>query len=260
MCEASRVDSTAAHSLLAHADHPVSAPLSDASVRGLLDRSVLGRARAVLDLGCGQGAWLLAALAADRELRAVGVDISSSALERAAEEAERLGSRDRLELHHTDARSYRSDELFDTVFCVGASHAFGGLLPALAAARSHLSPDGCLLFGDCFWEREPDAAALDALGAAREDFTDLAGTVDRVLADGWVPVHGHTSTPEEWDAYEWSWTGSLARWALDHPGDPRGAEFLQLAAAHRAQWLHGYRGTLGFVTLALRPAAAVHRA
>lgn len=102
---------------------------------------------------------------------------------------------------------------------MGAAHAFGGLLPTLEAARSHLAPG------------------------------------DRVVAAGWLPVHGHVSTRQECDHDEWSWTGSLARWALDHPDDPDAAQALGAVETHRREWLHGYRGTLGFLTLLLRPTA-----
>jgi hypothetical protein len=93
---------------------------------------------------------------------------------------------------------------------------------------------------------------------------DLATTVDRVAAEGWVPVYGHVSTTEEWDEYEFSWTGTLShstrllstasRWALDHPSDPDSATAVETADAHRTQWLRGYRGTLGFITMVLRAA------
>ncbi|HEV7930848.1 MAG TPA: class I SAM-dependent methyltransferase [Actinomadura sp.] len=238
-------------SLLAHADHPIAAPLEDTSVGALLDRALTGAER-VLDLGCGMGEWLLRALVARPGLFAEGVDISAPALARAREGAERLGLRDRLRLHHQSAEDFTSPDRFDLVLNIGATHAQGGLPPTLAAARRHLRPQGMVLVGEGFWEREPDQAALGALGAAREDYDDLATTVDRVVADGWTPVYAHTSTSREWDDYEWSWTGSLSRWALDHPGDPDAGKAMKAADAHRSGWLRGYRGTLGFVCLLLR--------
>lgn len=84
------------------------------------------------------------------------------------------------------------------------------------------------------------------------DFTDLATTVDRVVADGWVPVYGHVSTRHELDAYEWDWTGTLASWALDHPDDPDSPHALAAAATHREEWLRVYRESFGFVCLVLR--------
>jgi SAM-dependent methyltransferase len=239
-------------SMLAHADHPIAAPLSDESVRTLLDRAVPGGEERVLDLGCGSGGWLLRALTAHPKLRAEGVDVSAAALSRARAEAARLGVADRLVLHHQSAADFTSPQSYDLVLSIGATHAFGGLLPTLAAAHGHLAAGGQVLVGDGFWEREPDQATLDELDATRADFDDLATTVDGIIADGWTPVYGHTSTIQEWDDYEWSWTGSLARWALDHPEDPGSAAAMTAATAHRSGWLHGYRGTLGFACLLLR--------
>ncbi|GAA1414492.1 class I SAM-dependent methyltransferase [Kitasatospora putterlickiae] len=240
-------------SRLAHAHHPVAAPLSDGSVAELLERALApeeeGRA---LDLGCGQGVWLLRALAARPRWRAVGVDLDTAALTWARESAEALGVQRRIGLHHLDAREFTDREPFELVLNVGATHAFGGLLPTLDAARRHLAPGGRVLVGEAFWEREPSSAALAGLGAAREEYANLATTVDRVVADGWTPVYGRVSSQQEWDDYEFSWTGSLAQWALDHPEHPDAADARAAADLHRAEWLHGYRGTLGFVVLVLR--------
>ncbi|MER5866729.1 class I SAM-dependent methyltransferase [Kitasatospora sp. NPDC002040] len=239
---------------ITHADHPVAAPVSDQNVARLLERATRGGAGRMLDLGCGEGTWLLRALAANPELHAVGVDLDDSGLTLARQRAEALGVARRIGLHHQDAADFGSREPFDVVLSIGSTHAFGGLLPTLAAAGRHLAPGGRVLLGDCYWEREPDRAALAGLGAAPDDWADLAGTVRRITDAGWVPVLGHSSTRAEWDAYEWAWTGSLAEWALDHPDHPDSAEAAATAAEHRDGWLGGYRGTLGFLTLVLRRA------
>jgi SAM-dependent methyltransferase len=236
---------------LAHADHPIAAPLSDASVELLLRQALTGRAR-VLDLGCGDGTWLLRALQLHPGLTATGVDLSDHGFAATRAHATQAGVADRLLLQCADAREYAPTERFDAVLCVGAAHAFGGLEPTLAAAARHLADGGVLLVGDGFWERTPSQAVLDLLDASPDDYGDLASTVERVQALGWVPLHGHVSSLPEWDAYEWAWTGALARWALDHPDDPDFDQVLAVADEHRSQWLNGYRGTLGFVTLLLR--------
>lgn len=272
-------------SRLAHTDHPIAAPLDDESVRRLLERAVPHPGARLLDLGCGGAEWLLRALTRFPRLRAVGVDLSEEALAHAAHAARRLGVHDRLVLHRADAADFcssslssssatssssesssssassasssssssasssRSSRLFDLVLCVGATHAFGGLPGALAAARRHLAPGGRVLVGEGFWSGEPSPEAVGMLG----DLADLPATLDRVSAGGWTPVHGHISTREELDAYEWAWTGSLASWALDHPGHPDSARALAAADEHRAGWLRGYRDVFGFVCLVLRP-------
>ncbi|NSC21637.1 class I SAM-dependent methyltransferase, partial [Streptomyces albus subsp. chlorinus] len=236
-------------SLLAHADHPVASPLSDSSVDRLLARALPRGDERVLDLGCGQGAWLLRALRHHPGVTAVGVDTSEEALERARRNAEESGTDKRLTLHCGDVATFTSARPFDLVLSVGATHAFGGLRPTLDAARRRLAPGGAVLVGEAYWRQEPSSWAREVLG----EYDSLAGTVDRVTADGWTPVYAHQSTRHELDDYEWSWTGSLARWALDNRDHPDSAEALRAAAAHRNEWLHGYRDSFGFVCLLLRP-------
>ncbi|MFF2852162.1 SAM-dependent methyltransferase [Streptomyces sp. NPDC058001] len=235
-------------SRIAHTDHPIAAPVDDDAVRILLERGLARADARVLDLGCGGGEWLLRVLRAYPEARAEGVDLSEPALEHARKAAAGLGVADRLTLHHADASEFRAPHRFDLVLSVGAAHAFGGLLPTLAAARPHLAPGGHVLVGDGIWEAEPTPEAIGMLG----DFADLASTMERVVADGWTPVHGHVSSRRELDAYEWAWTGSLSAWALDHPEDPGSGPALEAAATHRDEWLRVYRGTFGFLSLVLR--------
>jgi len=235
-------------SRLAHADHPIKSPLDDDSVRQLLERGVPRGDERVLDLGCGGGEWLLRALTAHPQLHAEGVDICEDALGQAREAASCHGVQARLVLHHQEASDFRSPHSFDLVLSVGATHAFGGLLPTLAAARKHLAPGGRVVIGEGFWEREPSQEAIEMLG----DFTDLATTMDRVVADGWTPVHGHISTRRELDDYEWACWGSLASWALNHPTDADSSQVLETATTRRTEWLRVYRDSFGFVCLVLR--------
>ena len=235
-------------STVAHAEHPIRSPVDDDTVRRLLERVLPSGDERVLDLGCGGGEWLLRALAARPLLHAEGMDISADALAQAQCRAGELGVQDRLVLHHQKAEDFVSVEPFDVVLSFGATHAFGGLLPTLAAARRHLAPGGRVLIGEGFWDRSPSQEAIEMLG----NFTDLATTVDRVVADGWTPVDGHVSTRRELDDYEWACWGSLASWALDHPGDPDSSHVLATAATRRSEWLRVYRDSWGFVSLVLR--------
>lgn len=231
----------------AHAHHPVAAPLSDASVARLLDRLDPRPGGRALDLGCGHGAWTRALLERRDDLTAVGVDLHLGADPEAF--AADLGGRARLE--EADATTWTGGA-FDAVLAVGVSHVFGGPGGTLDAVRRHLAPGGRVLLGDGIWDTAPTEAALTALDAAPDEFPDLAGLVDLAVEHGYEVAHGHVSTLEEWDEYEWSWTGSLADWALTEgrePGDR--AEALEASRAHRDAWLRGYRGVLGFATLVL---------
>ena len=235
-------------SAIAHRWHPVAAPVSDAVLHRLLAR--LGPVERVLDLGCGSGEWLLAALEAAPGAHGVGVDTSGPALEQARSRASARGLADRVAFEEADAAGYEGGG-FDAVLCVGATHAFGGLTGALAAVREHLRPGGRVLLGEGFWDGEPAPQAMSALGTEPGELPDLTGLVEAVRAAGYEPGYGHVSSPEEWDDYEWCWTGALTEWALTEAGPEDRRSALAMAGTHREEWLAGYRGQLGFLTLVL---------
>ena len=239
-------------SSIAHSHHPIAAPISGLSLNRLLRRAGRRPAARILDLGCGEAAWALQALAHYPDGHADGVDLSPYALERAADAAAERGLADRLTLHERDARAYVPDGDYDLVLCVGSTHALGGFGETLRLAGRHVKPDGILMVGEGFWQVPPSPGALAALGAKPDDHADLAGLVDAAEQAGWAPVYAHVSDTAEWDDYEWSWTGSLTEWALDNPGHPDAAGALTAAREHRDQWLRGYRNMLGFVTFVLR--------
>jgi SAM-dependent methyltransferase len=238
-------------SAVAHRWHPVAAPLSDESVRLLLQRLDPPDGGRVLDLGCGSGAWLLTLLAARPDLSGVGVDLSAPALAVARRQADEWGLAGRVELVEGDATTYDDGGPSDVVLCIGASHVFGGPAGTLAALRGHLRPGGRVLFGDGFWERGPSPQALAGLGAEPGELPDLAGLMAEVARTGYEPGYGHLSTTAEWDEYEWCWTGALTGWALTEAPDGDRDAALELARTHRRQWLAGYRGELGFLTVVL---------
>ncbi|MFI6942332.1 SAM-dependent methyltransferase [Streptomyces sp. NPDC050418] len=238
-------------SSIAHGEHPIGAPLQDASVERLLGRALVRGDERVLDLGCGAAEWLARAAAGRPGVTGDGVDLSEPALARGQERLDAAGLGERVTLHRRDAMTFRDPEPYDAVLCIGSTYAFGGLMPTLDACGRHLARKGRVLVGEAFWEREPNARTL-AAGFEKDDYTDLAGTVARVTEAGWTPVYAHVSTRAEWDDYEWSWTGTLSAWALDHPSHRGANEALAEAESHREAWLEGYRGALGFVTFVLR--------
>jgi SAM-dependent methyltransferase len=214
----------------------------------------------VLDLGCGAGAWLLMLLEEHPDVTADGVDTSAVALQRARKAAVARGLAERVTWHLADAGTWPGGG-YDAVLCIGASHIHGGFEATLRAIRGHIRPrrTGHAIVGDGFWELPPSEAAQAALEAGPDDFPSLPELIALAEASEWEPTFGHVSSADEWDAYEWSWTGSLARWALDRAIDPatRGdaALALQEARSHRERWLAGYRGELGFVTVLLTDTA-----
>lgn len=239
-------------SRIAHTDHPIAAPVSTSVVRRLLSRLDPAASGRVVDLGCGTGAWLFELLESRPDLTAVGVD---TALHPDRDSrARQHGVADRVTWVEGDAATWTAADgaLEDAILCIGASHAFGGLDGALDAIRRHLRPGGRALLGDTTWEHRPSDAAQAALDAGPEDFPTLARLVSTIEEHGFEVGYAHISSAEEWDDYEWSWTGSLVAWAQRYaPNDADREEALAAARGHRRSWLEGYRGQLGFVTAVL---------
>jgi SAM-dependent methyltransferase len=235
-------------SAIAHRWHPIAAPVSDENLGRLVGRLELPAAARILDLGCGFGEWLLAALEAVPDAVGVGIDTSAPALEQARAGAEARKLTERVSFEEADAAGWEGGP-FDAVLFVGATHALGGLATALPAVRRHLRPGGRLLLGEGVWEVAPSPAALASIQAEPGELPELPELISELRRFGFEPGFGHVSTPAEWDAYEWSWTGALAGWALEDPEER--AEALEIARTHRSEWLAGYRGQLGFVTLVL---------
>jgi SAM-dependent methyltransferase len=234
-------------SAIAHRDHPVAAPIRDANLDRLLRRAALPERARVLDFGCGEAEWSQRALELVPSAVADGVDTSPQALAAAARTAAERGLTGRLSLHEMPATEFSADVPYDLVLCVGSTHAFGGLKGTMDALARFVRPGGLALVGEAFWERPPTPEIAEALG----QYADLAGTVASVESEGWVAVYGHVSDLAEWDEYEWSWTGTLARWASENPG-PDGDQALAAVMEHREMWLNGYRGVLGFASLLLK--------
>src|SRR4051812_34694126 len=67
-------------SALAHADHPIAAPIDDPSVERLLAALPAPDGGKVADIGCGTGQWLVRLLTPRTRLRGIGVDLSRHGL------------------------------------------------------------------------------------------------------------------------------------------------------------------------------------
>ena len=113
---------------LAHARHPIAAPLADASVDRLLALLVVGGS-SVLDLGCGDGSWLLRALRLDPGVTAVGVDLSGHGFDRVRRQVEREAMlRSRFTSAHPQVRTAVVPALAGDVHDLDGLRAIGELL------------------------------------------------------------------------------------------------------------------------------------
>ena len=138
--------------------------------------------------------------------------------------------------------------LADRVLCVGASHAFGGLEPALGALAQVTAPGGRVLFGDGYWASTPTPAALAIFGDAIPTLPQL---LDAARSAGWRVIHLSAADQREWDDFEFTFRAGRQEWLLAHSDDPRAAEIRDWLDTREREYIHLYRGILGFAYLVL---------
>lgn len=240
---------------IAESRHRILNPFSDAKLDllGEICQPMAGTRH--LDLACGKGE-LLCRWAARYATIGVGVDISAVFLTAAARRAAELDVADVIDLIEGDAATYVADPPgFAVASCLGATWIGGGLVGTMELLRRALDPhrDGLLLVGEAFWREPPAEVALDALGIAPGDYTDLTGTLERIGHGGGELVEMVLADEDDWDRYlaaQW-WT--LHHWLRDHPDDPDHDELAAWFDRERHGYLAHGRRALGWGVFVIRP-------
>jgi len=236
---------------IAHRDHPLHDPIGETRLERILSRVALPAHGFVVDIGCGEGEVLLRLLSRFEEAHGEGIDVSMPAVAHAQSRAAEHLRTGRCRFHQGDAQQFTPARPAALVVCMGITHIFGGLRETLRHVTPWLASDGELLVATKFWERTPDEAALRPLDARVEDYRDLAGTIAEIEAEGFVPRYMSVSDASDWDEYESLWCAAIEGHVRATPGDPDASELLRIARDHRAGYLRGYRGVLGYVSLLL---------
>jgi SAM-dependent methyltransferase len=220
---------------MAHAGIEFMGPYGASSLERLFDGVSLPPGARVLDLGCGKGA-LLAWLWARGTISGVGVDLTTC-------EREIPG----VEFRQGDATAQgEPDGSFDLVCSIGS-------VSSLSDLTAWARPGGLVLLGDGYWRREPSDEYIAALGATRDQMSDLATTAAAGEPFGLDLVASVPSSDADWAAYEGAWADNGERYAAANPDEPGVDEFLAWIRNGRHRYLAlGGRETLGFVLLLFR--------
>lgn len=240
------------HHEIAEADHRILNPFTDDKLALLGTVCRLRPGQRLLDLACGKGE-MLCRWAADHGVTGVGVDLSEVFLSAAHERARELGVADRVTFVSGDAAAYRAEPAgFDVVSCLGATWIGDGLAGTLELMRPALRDDGLLLVGEPYWIGAPPPEAYQAVGLRREDFTTLAGTLDRFTAAGAELVEMVLADGDSWDRYVASQWWTIDRWLRANPTDPDTPAMREFLDRARDSHLRYQRDFLGWGVFVLR--------
>jgi SAM-dependent methyltransferase len=238
---------------ISEARHHILNPLTDDQLMLLADICQVEPSMELLDLACGKGE-LLSRWSAYSGLTGVGVDISPVFIAAAEERARDLAVDDRVSFVLSDARDYQiAPKSFDIVSCLGATWIGGGLQGTLEMMRPALRDErSLLLVGEPFWNEPPTAEVRQATDGDYDEFTSLAGKLERFEQSGFELVEMVISSHQGWDRYMAKQWLTVSDWLRDNPDDPDAPALAGWYAQERQLYLAHLRRYLGWGVFVLR--------
>lgn len=226
---------------IVEANHDIQNPSTPYKLDKLIDVLQLQPGQQVLDVGCGKG-WLLTRMAERCGITGTGVEINPWFVREAIARTQRAGVADTVSIVESDAKQFAyTDQHYDAGLCIGATFALGGLDACLATLRRTVKPGGMIAVGDIFRYHDQPSAEQHDIG----DVPTLATLVDRIRGSAsalglWV------ANLDDWDNYEsMKWRAAHA-WTTRHADDPEFADFQQMVASMRLNYLTKERPQIGW--------------
>lgn len=232
------------------ARHDLMNPTSPEKIRLLGERLGLGPESHVLDIASGRcGPALL--LATEFGCRLTCVERAPEFVAGARERIAAARLEDRIEIVEADAATYELGS-YDAALCIGATFAYGGLVPTLERLR----PAAPLLaVGEPFWRTWPlpsEAETGQPVHTDEEQWLPLPETVERFESTGVRVVSLIASSEDDWDRYESLGWQTLDEWLAANAEHPQAEEFRARGAAERDRYLRWERGLIGWAIFVCR--------
>ena len=231
------------------AEHEIQNPTSEEKIRLLGRRLGLGSDSHVLDIAAGKGGPAVI-LAQAFGCRLTCVERAPEFVAVARERAAAAGLEDRIEIVEADAAAYELGR-YDAALCLGASFAYGGLVPTLERLRAAAPLLGV---GEPYWREWPLPAGAgdDPKRVAEDEWLPLAETIGLAESTGVRVISLIASSEDDWDRYESLHWQALDAWLAMNPDHEEADEFRARGAAHRARYLTWQRALLGWAIFVCR--------
>jgi hypothetical protein len=232
------------------ARHELMNPTSPDKIRLLGERLGLGPESHVLDIASGHcGPAIL--LAETFGCRFTCVERAPEFVAAARKRVAVAGLADRIEIVEADAATYELGR-YDVALCIGATFAYGGLIPTLERLR----PAAPLLaVGEPYWRvwpLPPDPFAGEHERTAESEWLPLPETVERFESTGVRVVSLIASSQDDWDRYESLHWQTLDEWLEANHGHPQADEFREYGALRRARYLGWERDAMNWAIFVCR--------
>ena len=225
-------------------------PLSTSKAAQLISLLDLPPNGKVLDVGCGEGTFLIQLLESSN-LHGLGLDLDQDLISIASENAaKRLPAQNHTFRTADIQKENFAKDAFDLAICLGSTHAFGLGDTAYPSTLKHLKqwvkPNGLLLIGEGYWQQPPNEAYLQFLGEPIGIYRDHAANISFAEAYKLTPIYATTSNLDEWDHFEWAHIMPHEISARKNPQDKELASRVEQKRAWRNAYLQWGRATMGF--------------
>lgn len=236
-------------SLVGHATHRFSSPVSPETLDRVLALSGIDRGWRVADLGCGPAAMALH-LAERYGVEVEAVDRSAIMLDLAHARAAAHPDGRRVSLCQAESTEWlKTAEPCDLLMVVG-----GGLLipeaadntAQLAALAKAVRPGGRLLWGETFWKAEPSPLFRAGLGPTAALYASHADYVAAGEAAGLTPLYAAVSAEQDWDEYAWRYSTAVEAYAAANSDDAEAQAMRTQIRGWRKLYLAEGRRVMGF--------------
>lgn len=201
----------------------------------------------VLEIATGKGEFLIQ-LAEQYDIEGIGVDLSPYCVSDAKEKYQQRIPNAQLSFVEMDGADYKLKvwESFDLVACIGASWIYGGHRGTLKALNEMAAPGGWVIVGEPYWQLEPKAEYLEAIGEKRSAYGTHYENMKVGQELGLKLVYTLVSNQDDWDRYEGLQWYAAEEWANEHPDDPDVVEVLKRVRENKENYLRWGRDTLGW--------------